>query len=264
MRALVESTWVRLTQPRRLRCARPAIAIGGSVLGGTGKTPLAIAIARYLGSRAAIVGHAHRASPGHARVVREDDSLLEVGDEALVCARNGATVVVGPTRQSAIDRACEIADVVILDGVLQLAPRAALSVLTVPDTGAPSWLERDVDVVLRVDSSIDVAGLEGKRVGLVTCLARPERILRALQAARIDVVAHRAFRDHGPAGRLVGDVDVWVASEKCALHVSEKGGLLRAGENKVHVLKHRVALSHAVRACLDRLAPPPYSEIPRT
>src|SRR5436190_2033932 len=107
MRALVESTWVRLTQPRKLRCARPAIAIGGSVLGGTGKTPLAIAIAHYLGSRSAIVGHAYRASPPRARIVLEDDSMLEVGDEALVCARSGVKVVVGPTRQSAIDRACE-------------------------------------------------------------------------------------------------------------------------------------------------------------
>lgn len=254
MRALVESTWVRLTQPRKLRCAKPAIAVGGSVLGGTGKTPLAIAIATHIGSRAVIVGHAHRASPGYARVVRPDDPIDEVGDEAIVCARRAQTVV-GPTRQSAIDLACTIGDVIVIDGVLQLATRATLSVLTVPDTGAPSWLEHDV--MEKVQSTLDLSGLDGKCVGLVTCLARPERIVRALEARGVRIAVHHAFRDHGPVNvrRLPGKVDVWVASEKCALHVRHE---------KIHVLKHTVLLSATLRARLDRVTPPPYSEIPRT
>jgi tetraacyldisaccharide 4'-kinase len=256
MRALAESTWIRMTQPRKLRSTKPAIAIGGSVLGGTGKTPLAIAIAEHLAprTRVAIVGHAYRARPSRSRIVRPDDSLAEVGDEALVCARRGCTVVVGPTRQSAIDLACTIADIVILDGVLQLSPRAALSILTVPDTAAPSWLEREADLVVHVESNLDATGLEGLRVGLVTCLARPDRVVRALEARGVHVALHRAFRDHGPAGTLEGDVDLWVATEKCAMHLT----------TTLHVLPQRAALSSALRARLDRLAPPPYSEIPRT
>jgi hypothetical protein len=64
MRALAEAAYVHVTQPRRLFSSRPAIGIGGAALGGTGKTPLAIAVARHLGSRlrVAIVGHARTSS----------------------------------------------------------------------------------------------------------------------------------------------------------------------------------------------------------
>ncbi len=264
MRALAEAAYIHATQPRRLRCARRAIAIGGAVLGGTGKTPLAIAVARHLAPRVrvAIVGHAHRAKPERARVVQPNDSLDVVGDEALLAARH-AIVVVAPSRQAALDLACEIADVVILDGVLQLEPRAALSVLTVPDSGAPSWLERRADLSEHVRTTLDVAGLRGLRVGLATCLARPERVVRALADRGVEIAVHRAFRDHGPAGPLRGKVDVWVATEKCALHLSQPGAW--SGSDKtIHVLRQEVALSAALRACLDRLAPPPYSEILRT
>jgi len=61
------------------------VAVGGATLGGSGKTPLAIACARELakqGARVAFVGHAYRAHPGRARLVSPDDSLAEVGDEA--------------------------------------------------------------------------------------------------------------------------------------------------------------------------------------
>jgi tetraacyldisaccharide 4'-kinase len=129
------------------------IAVGGSTLGGSGKTPLAIACAAALAqiaprSRVALVGHAYRAAPGRARVVDPRDPLDEVGDEALLAANQLATiareagpaerpgppvsVVVGPTRAAAIDLAARVADFVVLDGVVQTAPRrASLSLLAV-------------------------------------------------------------------------------------------------------------------------------------
>src|SRR5271155_2411411 len=76
------------------------VAVGGATLGGSGKTPLAIACARELarqGARVAFVGHAYRARPGRARVVLPSDALDEVGDEALVAALElaGEGVAVG-------------------------------------------------------------------------------------------------------------------------------------------------------------------------
>ena len=84
----------------------------------------------------ALVGHAYRANPRRARLVRADDALCEVGDEALVAARAlgpaGVCVVVAPKRSEAVSFAARHADVLVLDGVAQTAPvRAALALLAV-------------------------------------------------------------------------------------------------------------------------------------
>jgi tetraacyldisaccharide 4'-kinase len=120
------------------------IAIGGATLGGSGKTPLAIACARALaerGARVAFVAHGYRARPGGGRVVRGDDDVAEVGDEALVAARalaDRVPVVVAASRQDAVDRACRHADVLVIDGVLQTTPRRASLALLALD-GASPW-----------------------------------------------------------------------------------------------------------------------------
>jgi tetraacyldisaccharide 4'-kinase len=121
------------------------IAIGGATLGGSGKTPLAIACARSLalaGARVALVGHAYGARPLGPRVVDPGDDVEAVGDEALVAARAlsslGVPVVVAPSRQQALDVALDERDVVVLDGVAQLHPvRAHLALLAVD--GAHPW-----------------------------------------------------------------------------------------------------------------------------
>jgi len=117
------------------------VAVGGATLGGSGKTPLAIACARELarqGARVAFVGHAYRARPGRARVVSPHDSLAEVGDEALVAAQalagHHVRVVVASSRVLAVELAARGTDVLVLDGVLQTAPsRAFLSLLAVDE-----------------------------------------------------------------------------------------------------------------------------------
>src|SRR5580700_9814061 len=123
-----------LEVPRGVR----VVAVGGATLGGSGKTPLAIACARELaacGARVALVGHAYRARPGRARRALPDDGLAEVGDEALLAARSLGSevpVVVAPSRSLAVAEAARQADVLVLDGVLQIAPvRAALALLAV-------------------------------------------------------------------------------------------------------------------------------------
>jgi tetraacyldisaccharide 4'-kinase len=115
------------------------VAVGGATLGGSGKTPLAVACARAVasaGARTVLVGHAYRAKPRRARIVSCEDSLADVGDEALVAARalapHRVDVVVAPRRADAIAWAARHADVLVVDGVLQTAPvRAALALLAV-------------------------------------------------------------------------------------------------------------------------------------
>ncbi len=244
------------------------VTVGGATLGGSGRTRVAVACARELargGAHVVLVGHAYLASPAASRVVAASDALADVGDEALACARDLASspnvrVVVGPTRQSAIDFAARAlerpVDVVVIDGPLQLAPsRASLAVLAL-DAEAP-WGAGDVppagdlrapraallahaDHVVFVDAlpvgamvdgrSLDVASLRssiaGSRVGLFTALGRPERLARAL--AREGIVASKVVHagDHGPLTavhrrRLVDSrVDLWLATGKCATHLA--------------------------------------------
>jgi len=119
------------------------VCVGGATLGGSGKTRVAIACARELasrGARVAFVGHAYHAAPPSARVVSTDDRIEDVGDEALVSTRalapSDVPVVVGPTRQSAIDHAASLEprpDVLVLDGPLAVRGRheGSLSLLAV-------------------------------------------------------------------------------------------------------------------------------------
>jgi len=229
------------------------VTVGGATLGGSGKTRVALAVARSLvgrGARVAFVGHAYLAQPGRARVVHAGDALADVGDEALVAVRGlGATapVVVARRRQDAIDLAATLADVVVIDGPLQLAPaRASLALLAV-DADAP-WGARALppagdlrapaaallahaDLVVPVDAAPRLpaallASLRGERVGLFTALARPARLEAALRGLGVIPAVSVRAADHGPmtaalARRLTGsNVDRWLATDKCVLHLT--------------------------------------------
>src|SRR5579863_2192867 len=97
---LMSAGWGRiasagLTRPLQVPSRTRVVTVGGATLGGSGKTPLAIACAAEFaraGVRVAFVGHAYRAIPRRAHVVQVDDVLAEVGDEALIAARALAPV----------------------------------------------------------------------------------------------------------------------------------------------------------------------------
>jgi len=271
----------KLTWPSHVR----VIAVGGATLGGSGKTPLAIACAEELASRGAsvaLVGHAYRAAPRRARVVNGDDRLDEVGDEALLASRTlgprGVRVVVAPRRSEAVTLAAQLADVLVLDGVLQTAPvRASLALLAVDasepwgraialpprgDLRAPvSRLLGACDMLVAVGGETlpgahhhvrteivgaCVAGrlmtcddLRRCRIGLLSALARPERVIRLLEQTGIKVQVVVRAPDHGPFARgqceavrreCRESVDLWLATPKCALHVAraESLGEIRA------------------------------------
>jgi tetraacyldisaccharide-1-P 4'-kinase len=93
-----------------------------------------------MGARVALVAHGYRAKAGEPREVHARDRLEEVGDEALACARvlaRSAPVVVAASRQAALDHATTLADVVVLDGVLQTRPRPASLALLALDGESP-------------------------------------------------------------------------------------------------------------------------------
>lgn len=237
----VLDTALRLVMPRtrpvRVPTGVRTVTVGGTTLGGSGKTRVAIAVARALasrGERVVLVGHAYRARPLSARFVSTSDRAQDVGDEAIVCARalDGiAKVVVAPSRQEAVDHAASHASVLVFDGPLQLRPaRATLSILTF-DEGDPSphrSLVAHADLVVPVASALaeaDIEALANRRFGLFTALARPRRLVDALRRAGCGPAIVVEAADHGPASaaarKILGtaEVEQWVATPKCAVHL---------------------------------------------
>ncbi len=219
-----------LTWPATVR----VVTVGGATLGGSGKTPLAIACARELAAhgRVAFIAHGYRARTGEPRVVRPDDHVADVGDEALVAARSlggRVPVVVAAARQAAVDHASRFADVLVLDGLLQTSPRrASLSLLAldpecpwggasagsgagrVPPRGdlrAPiASLVDACDRVVPVESRsrgayrgghlLDWPTLSSLRLGLFVALARPRRVVGTLARQGITPAHVVALGDH--------------------------------------------------------------------
>jgi tetraacyldisaccharide 4'-kinase len=108
-----------------VRVARPVVIVGNITVGGTGKTPFTIWLARALASRGHRVGIVLRGYGGTARDwprrVRSDTPWQEVGDEAVLLAQATAAIVVaGPDRVAAATHAIEQgADIVVADDGLQ-------------------------------------------------------------------------------------------------------------------------------------------------
>lgn len=82
----------------------PVLVVGNISVGGTGKTPLVLYLARQLTARGVKVGIVSRGygGDGQPRLVSPDSDPAQVGDEPLLLARNsGVPVRVGPDRVEA-------------------------------------------------------------------------------------------------------------------------------------------------------------------
>jgi tetraacyldisaccharide 4'-kinase len=135
----------RLICPKRLSC--PVISVGNITVGGTGKTPLVVALAKGLRGRevsVAILSRGYRRSASLESVVSDDQTIHllpeESGDEPYLMARAlpGIPVLVGKDRFINGQKALQEFQVrgVILDDGYQHLP-----------------LHRDLDIVL-IDSQV--------------------------------------------------------------------------------------------------------------
>jgi tetraacyldisaccharide 4'-kinase len=103
----------------------PVVVVGNIAVGGTGKTPLALALAAALAQRGCNPGLVSRGYGGQnvaPRAVRIGDDPQEVGDEPLLLARSGFPVWIGHRRAAAgreLLRAHPRVDVIVADDGLQ-------------------------------------------------------------------------------------------------------------------------------------------------
>jgi len=188
------------------------IGVGGATLGGSGRTPLAIALARALAEllgndQVAFVAHGHGGRVRHARRVAVGEDAAEIGDETAIAASSlRLPVFVGPRRET-IELAARSAHVVVVDRLLQARPyRLACSLLAVNE--AAPWgafaklpfgdlVAAPATLIAAADELVAIGGrlarerftlsrpVEGLRVGALATLARPWRMRQAL--ARLGV-----------------------------------------------------------------------------
>jgi len=112
------------------RVGAPVVVIGNITVGGTGKTPLVIALAHALaehGRHPGIVSRGYGASGDAPREVKPGDDPADVGDESLLLATAGVPVLVARDRVAAAQAllaAHPSCDVILADDGLQHYPLA--------------------------------------------------------------------------------------------------------------------------------------------
>ena len=119
----------------------PVIVVGNLLIGGTGKTPLVIALAEQLGKRGWRVGVAsrgYRRTSRGARWVEADDDAKQAGDEALLIRRRcGVPVRVDVNRPQAVvdlhTKGCNL--VISDDGFQHLRLDRAVNILVFDERG---------------------------------------------------------------------------------------------------------------------------------
>jgi tetraacyldisaccharide 4'-kinase len=116
----------RLGVLRSVRIGIPVVVVGNLTVGGTGKTPLILALSKALrerGLRPGILSRGYRGASASPRAVAAGDDAGDVGDEPLLLAeRSGCPVWIGADRVAAaraLRSAHPSCDVILCDDGLQ-------------------------------------------------------------------------------------------------------------------------------------------------
>ena len=269
------------------RCSACVICVGNLTAGGSGKTPVAIAVAQSLLARGDKVFFLTRGYGGRQSgpLLVRDQNAAEVGDEALLLARTAPTIVAHDRAEGAKLAVAQGAQVVVMDDGHQnfaLAKDVSLVVvdgetgfgngLMIPagplrepvgqglsradaviviGDGNPD-LEKFSSCVLRARLTAEGADFQGKRVFAFAGIGRPEKFIASLKAAGAIVTGTRFFADHHPytAAEIA---DLRREAQDAILVTTEKDLVrltpgMRAG---IAVLRVRAAFDDA--ALLDRL-----------
>ncbi|HAH09906.1 MAG TPA: tetraacyldisaccharide 4'-kinase [Alphaproteobacteria bacterium] len=220
------------TQPQRLPAR--VLCVGNLTVGGTGKTPVALAIGALLAKRQepfAFLSRGYRGTLSQPAIVDPArHSASEVGDEPLLLARHGMTVVSADRVAGAWIAVQHGARTIIMDDGFQNPGLVKDVSLIVVDTHShfgngfvipagplrepiARGLARAQGVVLMGDgasiatslpqlrvsivpSAEAQASVEGKKVAAFAGIGRPEKFFATLKAAGAQVVLAHAFADH--------------------------------------------------------------------
>jgi len=228
------SVRARRARARPFRSNARVLCVGNLTAGGSGKTPVAMALARMLMARRRKVVFLTRGYGGHVRgpiaVDPRRHSAAQVGDEALLLASVAPTVVARDRARGGALADSLGADVIVMDDGFQnfqLVKDVSLIVIDA-ETGfgnrrlipagplrepVEQGLERADGVVLLGEGGLALPSFrgpvlradlrpnepdafKGRSVFAMAGIGRPEKFFRTLQAIGARVVGTRAFPDH--------------------------------------------------------------------
>ena len=210
---------------------RTVLSIGNRAIGGSGKTPLTIAIARGLlerGLRVVVLTRGYGRDSSSEPLIVDSEDPRRFGDEPVVIARNvpGAAVVVGSKRAAAGRWFLETAgdcDVFLLDDGFQHLQLERDLDLVIENAGVRWYREgpealRDADIIFRrggaasearerelevvpvgwtrEGSALDLDRLRGARVFAFAGLADNDQFFRTLERLGASVAGSIGFSDH--------------------------------------------------------------------
>ena len=214
------------------RAKAKVICVGNLTAGGSGKTPVAIALAQMLMARGKKVYFLTRGYGGQTRgpaEVTANSNAAQMGDEALLLARTAPTIVAGDRAEGAKLADAQGADVIVMDDGHQNFSLAKDLSLVVVDgqTGfgnglmipagplrepVAQGLSRADAVVVVGDGTPDLRGyagavvraqlesqshdMRGRRVFAFAGIGRPEKFVASLNDAGADVTGTQFFGDH--------------------------------------------------------------------
>ena len=211
----------------------PVVCVGNLTVGGTGKTPIAIAIARALiarGRRPFFLSRGYGGKLHGPILVAPEHHAGEVGDEPLLLAA-AAPVVVSRNRGEGARLAVERgADVIVMDDghqnftlakdlslvvvdaeqqfgngfILPARPLrefvsqglARADAVVVVGDGGPALKSYSGPILRAHLTHVDVPELAGRRVVGFAGIGRPEKFFRSLRAFGAEIVATKRFADH--------------------------------------------------------------------
>ncbi|NPC54293.1 tetraacyldisaccharide 4'-kinase [Caenimonas sp. S4] len=167
---------------RRRRVAVPVIVVGSVVVGGSGKTPVVMALVEHLRSRGlapGVISRGYGRTTQDCREVRPVSEAHEVGDEPLLIARAcGVPVFVAPDRieaARALLKAYPATQVIVCDDGLQhYGLQRDIEICVFDERGIGNgWLlpagplrepwPRAADLVLRAGDASGIPGFDVKR-----------------------------------------------------------------------------------------------------
>ena len=217
-----------------LDAGMPVICVGNLTAGGSGKTPIAIAVAQALrarGRKPFFLTRGYGGSEQGPVQVARAHSAAAMGDEALLLVRAAPTIVARDRAAGAKLAAQKEADILVMDdGHQNFALRKSLSLVVVDaETGfgngrmipagplrepVRQGLSRADAVVLVGDGSpdlgdfsgpvlrarltADTASVDGKPVFAFAGIGRPEKFVASLEAGGAQVMGSCFFADHHP------------------------------------------------------------------
>lgn len=218
------------------RCGVPVLCVGNLVLGGAGKTPLAIDLGARLAARGKTVHFLTRGYGGSERgplqVNLATHNASHVGDEALLLARHGVTWMSADRAAGAKAAVAAGADVIVMDDGFQNPGLVKDLSLVVIDAGfglgngqvfpagplrepagdglfraqavvliGTGWTPPSLNVPLlnaHLEPGPNAADLAGTRVFAFAGIGRPEKFYTTLSNIGCDIVGSQSFDDHHP------------------------------------------------------------------